>query len=912
MLVNMKGSLLGLGLTAIILILSSAVIIYATIQKPYEDYVATREGELASFGNFNNFFLKTFNQSVGFISQRVAFELAKNGGFNEGEEVFWNFYYPQISDLKLKLERAIERGLPSYYKKLNRTVRLSGAEINVGEQNQYFDVTGGANFSIIDDSIRAQTFSYQPINSRVYSSYFRLLKAAREILENETFNSSLGDATALLDLLRKETILPSQRFYGLDFGITVSGDVLDVTIKDICYPPNTYCLAPLYSDEPKVLKSGSDWIPYDYVKLNFKIKAKQTGATPPTCDYLLDLNPKIGSMTSDDQMNPGPTITVTNTGTTNDIVGLTARVYDSTGNLVNPSAGIDVSFASSSGPMSYSTSMIITTTNTPADVYTINVTADGCSPNVERFVIYNLTVNPSMTFSIKVIPNYVKLNRSPGYNNITNVIVNITSGTAKPVKLYFDSLPAGISWIFSQNDIPPDFVSVLNLTTDGTTPAMVYPLTIKGYGGGSYNQTTFNLAVEEPFDFDIFATPNNADIFGSTGFSPIITVKNKTTGTPENVQITYKIISNAKGPSADNYNITIAPSSTSCMPNPTCNPPMSISTTRYTPADDYTIYINGSTTYVWKQISFDLKIKTPECLDMGVIPSTDCETFKGGPPTSSCKYWECVNFECQEKPYPADYDPAGQCGTESCGDKCDGGKEYRNPTSSTYNRVCDGLGNCNMTFDINKCNYGTIKDCSYDCKNSTHCYAGIYCEKATAICQECGGPTHCSNCDFDVGVSGCCGIWPLRGCNCVAGDRCYSEDGGPDPAPDVLCDVKCDCLGFWSVSKVVTDCSACDFLGKEDSCGPENNGCEPDYDSGCQLSLCYQTDSCTYICYDTDGGNVLTTKGTCTDEDGSYLDVCTDATHVSEYICFADLCVSSVATLCPPATPNCVGGACVT
>lgn len=65
------------------------------------------------------------------------------------------------------------------------------------------------------------------------------------------------------------------------------------------------------------------------------------------------------------------------------------------------------------------------------------------------------------------------------------------------------------------------------------------------------------------------------------------------------------------------------------------------------------------------------------------------------------------------------------------------------------------------------------------------------------------------------------------------------------------------------------------------------------------------------LCTDTDGGNVLT-KGTCTDESGSYLDVCTDATHVSEYICFADLCVSSVATPCPPATPNCVDGACVT
>ncbi len=834
MLVNMKGSLLGLGSIAIILILSGAVIIYATIQKPYDDYVATREGELASFGNFNNFFLKTFNQSVEFITQRVAFELAKNGGFNEGEEVFWNFYYPQISDLRLKLERAIERGLPSYYKKLNRIVRLSGAEINVNEQSQYFDVTGGANFSITDDSIRAQTFSHQPINSRVYSSYFRLLSAAREILENQTFNSSLEDVNALIFKLRAEAN-PTGRFNGLNFEITSSGEILNVNIKDICYPPNTYntyCLAPLYSDEPKVLKSGSDWIPYDYVKLNFKIKAKQTGVTPSVCDYLLDLNPKIDSMKSDDEKNPGPTITVTNTGTTNDNVGLTAKVYDAIGNLVGPSAGISVDFADNGKPMSYSTSMIIKTVNTPSGVYHINVTADGCSPNVEKFIIYNLTVNPSMTFSINVVPNGIKLIKSPDYNNITNVIVNITSGTAKPVKLYFDSLPQGISYLLDTNNAPPNFASVLKLTTDGTTPAMVYQLTIKGYGGGSYNQTTFNLAVEEPFDFDIFATPNNADIFGSTGFSLIITVKNKTTGTPENVQITYSIISNAKGPSADNYNITIAPSSISCMPNPTCNPPMSISTTQYTPADDYTIYINGSATHVWNQISFDLTIKPPECLDTALPESTDCIIFKG--PVGPCQYYTCVALACNLNNRGKVVPPApATCGKEPCGDKCDGGIEYRN--SPAYDRVCDGLGNCNMTFDINKCNYGTINTCRYGC-NGAYCWGAKYClpkggwENNDGICGD--------------------GLGVCQGGECWVYGQCIREDAS-DPTctwtdlwVDPLCGIPC-CSATYT-DKCKADCSANDACKYNGYCG--NGICEQN--DGEDHSNCASDCPCSFYGYE--------------------------------------------------------------
>jgi hypothetical protein len=811
----MKGSVLGFGSIAIILVLSIYVIVYSTMQRPYEDYVATREGELVSFGNFNNFFLKTFNQSVEFISKRVAYELAKNGGFNQGEEVYWNIYYPQIPDLVGNLERAIRTNLPSYYKKLNRTVRLMDARINVNGKDQYFDVTGSANFSITDDSIRAQTLSYQPINSRVYSSYFRLLRAAREILENETFNSSLGDANALLAKLRAET-LSGGRFYGLNFEITASEDILYVTIKDICNP-NTYCLAPLYSDEPKVLKWGSDFIPYDYVKLNFRIKAAQTGVTPSVCDYLLDLNPKIDSMTAYDQKNPGPTITVTNTGTTNDIVGLTAKIYDAIGNLVGPSAGISVDFADNSKPISYSTSMIIKTVNTPSGVYTINVTADGCSPNVERFVIYKLTVNPSMTFSISVVPNSIKLIRSPGYKNSTKVIVNITSGTAEPVNLYFDSLPPGISYSLDTNNAPPDFSSILNLTTNGTTPSSTYPLTIKGYGGGSYNQTSFNLIVEEPFDFTLSASPNNAAIFKTQSVLPLpqITVS-RTVGTPQPVRLTFSILNSSHLPSPDNFNISVNFFNNPCTPNPptyNCYPTMRISTNPFTPPDTYQITIYGNTStgmpspLPWT--TFSLTVKNPECLDMASAESTDCIATKG--PVGPCKYYTCDALACNLHNRDKVVPPGAGCGTEPCNNFCNAtsGKRYSNPTNPNYNRVCNDLaspfaGTCNNTFDVGRCGYTSINTCPNGCKDATNCLAGAlgactqvwdyksqyedYCKPFPAVgsAQCMGGACSCNsgtmyetfnayaynnwpsrgwdnwpNCPLCCGVFCCCWPWPI-------------------------------------------------------------------------------------------------------------------------------------------------------
>jgi len=63
-------------------------------------------------------------------------------------------------------------------------------------------------------------------------------------------------------------------------------------------------------------------------------------------------------------------------------------------------------------------------------------------------------------------------------------------------------------------------------------------------------------------------------------------------------------------------------------------------------------------------------------------------------------------------------------------------------------------------------------------------------------------------------------------------------------------------------------------------------------------------------CSDSDGGYVITTKGTCTDESGSYEDVCENSEVIHEKICSHDQCSTST-TGCLSGK-ICVDGACVT
>jgi len=274
MLVNMKGGILGCGAILGILIIGSFVIIFMTQTGPLSAAVATKEGQMISFGNYVHLFVKNFNQSINFISQKAAYDLGKTGGIEGTESSIWSISYPKLSDLEIELEDKI-KNLPTENIEGNKMITWREGSINVLnydinpcgrlEDSNCFLVNGSKKFSVYDGSIKTKTEINHRIKSLISSSYFKLLYVGRLIVEDAKYSSKLNDPVGLENDLTND-------FPGLDFTISLSGNILDVLIEDqICDLINEfYCIAPINPEEPGITING-DSVLYDYLKLNFKV-----------------------------------------------------------------------------------------------------------------------------------------------------------------------------------------------------------------------------------------------------------------------------------------------------------------------------------------------------------------------------------------------------------------------------------------------------------------------------------------------------------------------------------------------------------------------------------------------------------------------------------------------------------------
>ncbi len=761
----MKGGVLGYGAIIAVLITGSLVLIHIAQVDPVTAEVATTEGMLTSFGNFNHLFLRTFNQSIEFISQRSAYDLGQNGGLRKGDSL-WNYYYPSMSTLERELEEKIKETLPSSYIKGKRIVTMEDIYINIRPEqplvsSSKFIVEGEANFSIYDEEIRTRTFLQHNVNSTVNSSYFKLLYAGRAILEEVVFNSTLNDVNNLLLLLRNDP-----RFKNiLEFDIIVVGDILDITIEEVCYPSDTHCLAPLNPGEPGGVLDLTTGDPtrYDTLKLNFKVFAEQTGLTPPVCDFDISIVPTFDDVEAGD--NKTALVIVGQTGTIDDTVTLSVdSIVNSTG---NPDSTITVTFNPSIWDMPFNSIMKMETSSlTLADIYTITVRGDSCGGAETRTATYDLTVNPSMTFIIVANPNTDTVVRGNSVETFVNV--HKIAGPDRIVDLFIDNIVpdplGGITATFVPELIPPDFDSKMTISTFATVPAGVYTITVRGVGGGSTDTDVYWLTVELPFDFDLLIAPASDSIYPTQSSSPTVTV-DRTQGTPEAVTVSLvHIISKTTmlpDPSGDDFNITVDLSvNNPCTPlGPVfeCYPGMTIFTNEYTPPDDYEIKIEGTSASAWDEVTFDLTVNAPEC-----IPP---DPAMCGPPTHVCKYYTCVGFVCIENNQDDDYIPPGPdgivgtpddpCGFRNCDDKCelDSGdgqwKEYRNPTGPC-NVECDGGGKCDTSCDPGACTYGTITICDHGCDGIS-----------------------CAEYEFDFELTDTCYAWDP---DCKTGNVYWSED----------------------------------------------------------------------------------------------------------------------------------------
>ncbi len=853
----MKGSALAYGGVLLMLVMLSLFIAYITSVSDVRRDVVTIEGKLLSFANYVHLLLKTFDQSVEFISQRAAYDLGKTGGLER--EVYWDSFYPKIDVLERSLEKVIKNRLPSENIKDSKTITFGEGSVDVIKYDEFpcgpiesskcFFVNGTKDIIIYDKSIETRvSLNPHKFYSQINSNYFKLLNAGRAIMEDPQFNQYLNDVGALLNELYNAKAAGDPRFQGLDFSATVSGDVVEMTIVENCYPPETYCLAPLKPEETGIIDpTTGEEIPYDYFKLKFKFQAEQTGNTPINFDFDIQVNPETDSIKSGESTQAFVKV---------NLLGAETKVVSLSYSISPPEPTISVSFTPASGEPTYTSLMTITTTDmTMAGDYTITVIGSG--NGITRTATFTLTVNPSMFFILTLNPDNDKIDI--GSSTTSTVNINLASGTPSSVVLNALNVPNHVSVSFSPNSCTPTCTSTMSITTDNSIEPGIYTFKVSGKGGGSREEATYTLTIAKPFDFDLELSQYEETIAATQSISLTVTLTLKD---PDMISKTV-FLSYSMSPDEPTISVSFTPASG----EPDFTSDILITTQETTPDGDYIIVITASGGGVSHSKTFVLHVITPECYDDSDCddgnPCTGVET-EGG--IDKCRFPGTADAYCDRPNLPAGYVPPGNaCGTVtiSCSDKCSGGREYREPTTptATCSIACDGMGNCGSSCTPT-CSYNSIKTCRYGCKDNVNCWAGLWCEETRARCRisqlgwcygDCEPPAGSDECDFCAFDSLECGRL------CVAGNRCYSEDGGPEPIPDVLCDVTCS-WGFWTgISKAVKDCSICEagWDNKEGGCSPfihEDDtwdmvclNDEGSIISGCWKVPCYQTEGCTYV-----------------------------------------------------------------
>ena len=274
-----------LGTVLVVFAIVVASVIGLVIGPTFQGEAIQKGGLGISIYNNAEFWIKALDESVQIISRRSAYDLGKSGGII-GPEVFtWHINYPSMETFQKNLESQIKGSLPQGTIKAERTIEWGPGSINALysdcgpiASSKCFFVKGNKSFSISDEDIEAKISLYpHAFYFKINSSYFRLLYVGRQILDDSRYSSLLNDITALKSLLQVD-------FPDLDFQISnsVPANIIEITITDkSCLPTEYYCLAPLKPGEDGIILGGKE-IPYDFLKLKFRIDINNLIA-PPTC-----------------------------------------------------------------------------------------------------------------------------------------------------------------------------------------------------------------------------------------------------------------------------------------------------------------------------------------------------------------------------------------------------------------------------------------------------------------------------------------------------------------------------------------------------------------------------------------------------------------------------------------------------
>lgn len=472
-----KGSILGYGGILVLLILTSAVIIWITATGPASTVIATKEGNIISFRNDVELLTKNLEQGIEFISQKSAYTLAKNGGNAEGSQIYWTSLYPRIDVLERNLEDKIKDSLlPSEYIKNNREVNWEESIIDVNYNlcgpislSKCFFVDGNRYLNIYDKNIDSGISINQSINSSIDSSYFKLLNAGRAIMEDSQFNQYLNDSVALLNALYVAKAGGDLRFSNLDFSAYVKnetdGDVVTFFIAEYCYPPNDYCLAPLAPYDNAITEEfhsegDVNWdgvINKEDEKIFNAAYESKIGFSNwnSACDFNGDL--EVNSIDF--------TIYAGN-------FGRKSPPY-----IIDPANGNQIPYDYVRLKFQYKEEQTGTTIST-------------------------------FDFNIETLPNVGSI-RSGDYIE-TFIKVNRLSTVVNPVHLTYSITPdpGTISISLGANDQNPTYSSKMSITTTTMTDAGVYTITVTGTGGTITRTATYVLTVNPSMFFALNINPN--------------------------------------------------------------------------------------------------------------------------------------------------------------------------------------------------------------------------------------------------------------------------------------------------------------------------------------------------------------------------------------------------------------------
>jgi hypothetical protein len=227
--------------------------------------------------------------------------------------------------------------------------------------------------------------------------------------------------------------------------------------------------------------------------------------------------------------------------------------------------------------------------------------------------VLNRFVNPAVNFSIAALPTsqIVVQGSSTSYG----VTVTPAGGFSGQVTMSISGLPAGATGTFSPN--PATASSTLSVTTAASTPAGNYSLTITGTSGALVHSITVALAVTQPPDFSISASPSTQNVLagGSTNYGVTI---NPTNGFGGQVSLSV-----AGLPTGATGSFSVNPATSSST--------LTVTTGASTPLGTYSLTITGTSGSLTHTTTVSIVVSTP---DFTLTPSPTSRTVTQGSPTT--------------------------------------------------------------------------------------------------------------------------------------------------------------------------------------------------------------------------------------------------------------------------------------